>query len=131
MSNRYLRMIFQADDQTGDTFNNVSMAIIGLNQALELAAKALEAVKKGFEFANEGAQLQLTETRFDRLAKSIGTTSHALSRDLDDALGGTLSKMDAMALATDMMSLGLAKTEEEARNGKTAGNTYLYPGNKL
>lgn len=72
------------------------------------------AAKKAFEIGEEGAELQLTEKRFDRLSKTIGTTAAILKRDLQVAMGGIVSQTEAMALGTDLLSLGLVKSTEEA-----------------
>jgi len=77
-------------------------------------ASAGVAIKKAFDLGREGAQLERTQEKFDRLARSIGTTGQALSRDLQAATRGTMSRMEAMASATDFLSLGLAKTHDEA-----------------
>ncbi|MCP4281209.1 MAG: hypothetical protein GY776_14545 [Alteromonas sp.] len=71
-------------------------------------------IKQGFEFAKEGAELDAARDKFDRLAASIGTTGDALLGDLKDATRGMFSDAQLVAQATDMMSLGLAKTEEQA-----------------
>jgi len=123
MANKVLRLIYKVDDQTGGAFSKISMGIIGINQGLEIAKKAAEAAKKAFDFADEGAQLLLTEERFNRLAESIGTTGDVLAEELDIALKGTMSTMEGMALATDFLSLGLVKNQEEAiRLTKVAGD---------
>ena len=84
------------------------------------------AVKKGFDFAKEGAQLELVEGRFDRLADSIGTTGDALLADLKPAMGGMLSQAEMMASATDLMALGLVKTHDEAiRLASVAGQLNM------
>lgn len=72
------------------------------------------AAKKAFDFGKAGAEIEFTAIKFDRLAASIGTTGDALRTKLADATGGLLSKTDQMSLATDLMSLGLAKTSDEA-----------------
>lgn len=72
------------------------------------------ALKKLYETARQGAELEYTISKFDRLAQSVGTTSDALLGQLRTATRGTLSDMEAMALATDLLSLGLAKNADEA-----------------
>jgi hypothetical protein len=75
--------------------------------ALALAAKgALSAL-------TEGAQLSLIEDRFNRLAESIGSTADVMLGKLKEATSGMMSDANLMASATDIMSLGLAKTEED------------------
>ncbi len=72
------------------------------------------AAKKAFDFAKEGAEIRLVEERFDRLAVSIGTTGEALRGDLFEAMGGIVSKTEAMSGALDLMALGLVKNHNEA-----------------
>lgn len=81
---------------------------------IAVAAGAALALKKLYETARQGAELEYTREKFDRLAQSIGTTSDALLRDLQTATRGTVSDMEAMALAADMLSLGLAKNADQA-----------------
>lgn len=71
------------------------------------------AAKKAFDLAKEGAMLEFTATKFDRLAQSVGTTKDALLSDLREATRGTTSDMELLAAATDFMSLGLAKSHDE------------------
>lgn len=72
------------------------------------------ALKKLYDTAKQGAELEYTIAKFDRLAQSVGSTSDALLGELRTATRGTLSDMEAMALATDLLSLGLAKNADEA-----------------
>lgn len=89
----------------------------------ELASK-VSLVKTGFDIAREageqvygllreGAALENAEIRFGRLATSIGTTATALERDLGTALRGQLSNAEAVAAATEIMTLGLTKTHDQ------------------
>jgi len=72
------------------------------------------ALKKLYDTAREGAEIEYTRVKFERLAESIGTTSDALLGELRTATRGTLSDMEAMALAADLLALGLAKNSDEA-----------------
>lgn len=78
------------------------------------AGAAAVTIKQIYNVAKGGAEIELTATRFDRLAASIGTTGDALRGDLADATDGLMSKAEQMQLAGDMMSLGLAKTSDQA-----------------
>lgn len=75
--------------------------------ALALAAKG------AWTAFQEGAQLSLIEDRFNRLAESIGSTADVMLGKLKEATSGMMSDANLMASATDIMSLGLAKTEED------------------
>jgi hypothetical protein len=90
----------------------------GLAAGIGVAGAALGAIAVGAKVAwdtlNEGAALQLTEDRFNKLATSINSTGDALLGKLKEATRGMMSDASLMASATDMISLGLAKTEEQA-----------------
>lgn len=85
-----------------------------LNSAIALMRQGLEAAKKAYEFSRQGAELEFVSGKFDRLSESIGTTSDALLKDLQVATKGTLSDMELMASATDLVGLGLANSHDEA-----------------
>lgn len=61
-----------------------------------------------------GAALLETQGKFDRLAESIGTTGDALRDDLGAGIGLLMTQSEQINAATDLMSLGLAKTSDEA-----------------
>lgn len=88
----------------GVAFGVVSAAALGLGMAF----------KKVYEIGKAGAELELTRSRFDRLAASIGTTSDALMGDLKDATRGLYSDAQLVESAANLMGLGLAKSHEEA-----------------
>ena len=104
----------QPEKQFGGFADTVSGALLGINQGLALAQTAANGFKKAFDFAEEGAQIEFTATKFDRLARSVGTTSDALMGDLKEATGGLMSEMELTAAATDFLTLGLAKSHDEA-----------------
>lgn len=82
---------------------------------VSLAAGAVAiTLKQVYEIAKQGAQIEYAAVKFDRLAASIGTTGTALRKDLASATGGLISDAEAMMLAGDMMSLGLANTHDQA-----------------
>jgi hypothetical protein len=79
----------------------------GLYGASKVASAFLRALDRG-------AGLELTEQRFNRLAKSIGTTGEALRTNLNTATAGLLSNSQQMALVTDLVALGLANDADQA-----------------
>lgn len=95
------------DDLTSKDF---SKARLGQS----LAMLAIDAGKKFYEMAKAGAQLQLVETRFNRLAEASGTTADVLLNDLRLATQGLYTDAQLMTSALDFMALGLAKNHEEA-----------------
>lgn len=80
-------------------------------------AKVLGAVAGGAALAwrtiGQGAEIENTQRRFDRLSDSIGTTSDTLENKLRAATRGTRSDLELMASAADLMGLGLAKNQDE------------------
>jgi hypothetical protein len=88
-----------------------SVNLAGLATKVFAVTAAITAVtlaaKKGFAALEAGAEIELVERRFDRLARSIGTTGEALRRDLRIATRGLVSDMEALASATDFLALGL------------------------
>ena len=104
----------QAGKKSSSMFSDMSGALVAVGVAAGAVGAGLMVAKKAFEFGKEGAQLALTEERFNRLAVSIGTTGDALMKDLGPAMGGMISKAEMMGAATDFMSLGLVKSHDEA-----------------
>ena len=121
MATAQSRLSIIIDVITGNGKKAVSDLDLNLTQFLSTAGMVVGvlgafavAAKKAFDLGKEGAQLQLVEERFARLAESIGTTGEALMTDLGPAMGGMLSDAEMMAAATDLMALGLVKTHDEA-----------------
>jgi len=90
-----------------DLKSGIDLALTGINTF----ARAAEAA---FQLGKEGAQLEYTREKFDRLAASIGTTGDALMTDLKKATRGMMSDAELVASAADLMALGLAKSHDEA-----------------
>lgn len=84
-----------------------------LNSALGVARQAVDLLKQGFEFAKQGAELQRTADVFDRLTSSIGSSSDTLLEKLREATGGIMSEAEMMSSASQIISLGLAKNEDD------------------
>ena len=92
---------------------DVDLLMISMNQAFELAGKLAEGIKKVYDTAREGAELEYARQRFDNLSESIGTTSGLLLGDMRVATKGTISDFELMGSASDLMALGLAKSHDE------------------
>ncbi len=92
-------------------FAGFGKVLLGVSVGL---AAATVAAKQLFEVIEEGAERQLVQERFDRLAVSIGTTGEALGGDLSGAVKGLIPDMKALAVATDLMAQGLATSHDEA-----------------
>jgi hypothetical protein len=80
---------------------------------MNIVRNVAQVMKKAWEFAREGAELDYATIKFDRLAMSIDTTSDAMLKKLKAATLGTRSDMELMATAADFVGLGLAKTEDQ------------------
>lgn len=100
--------------KAGDTVKKQKVSFTELNSAIQIAGQALQVLKKGYDFAREGAQIDFLQSKFGNLSASIGTTSDALMGDLREATRGTLSDMELMASVTDLVGLGLANSHDEA-----------------
>lgn len=110
----------QADDglrQAGGGFSDIQAKIVTMQSALGVAEQAFAAIQQAAEFAyetlNRGAELTLQKEQFDALAGSIGTTTDALQNDLSAATEGLQSNAEMVAGASQLMSLGLAKSHDE------------------
>lgn len=83
-----------------------------------IAVAALGAVNvaadRAYTSLERGAGLELTRKRFDNLAISIGTTGQALDEKIGAATAGMLTNAQQMALATNLIALELATTEDQA-----------------
>lgn len=84
-----------------------------LNQTFELLNKVEGAVGAAFDAFEQGAAMARAESQFENLAESIGTTADALQGKLKEATKGMMSDADLIAQGGQIMSLGLAKTEED------------------
>ncbi len=92
---------------------DMAMMVTGLNQAVQLAGQAGQAMKALYGTIKEGAAMDFAVEKFDRLAESIGTTSNALMGDLRTATRGMSSDMDLVAMSSNIMSLGLMTTHDD------------------
>lgn len=89
------------------------------------------AAEQFYQLAREGAELEYTASKFDRLTESINTTTEALMVDLKEATDGTMSEMALMASATDFMTLGLAKSHDEVVRLTTVSSQLGMDMNQL
>src|SRR5574343_153586 len=112
--NRSLRDMGKSGEDAAKGFKSASTGLTELNSALQLAQAGMAALKKGYDFAKEGAQIEFTKVKFDRLAQTIGTTGDSLLKKLRPVTRGVMSDMELIASATDTMSLGLVRNERDA-----------------
>lgn len=118
-----LRVLNQELGKTETTSKKTQAPLKGLGQQLEkitstagmvTGAVGLATVALGqmYNQAKQGAALELAEDRFDNLAESIDTTAESLLTNMDRATAGMLSDAEMIASASQIISLGLADTEE-------------------
>jgi hypothetical protein len=122
-------------DESKSASKKVEQSWTEMNQMFTLVEGKLrqvyQAFKKTYEFAREGAELEFTIGKFDRLSESIGTTTDALLKDLKEATDGTMSDMELMGAATDFMTLGLAKSHDEVVRLSTVSSQLGMDMNQL
>jgi len=89
--------------KVGAAMGAASLAFVGIQRAVQGAWDVLQ----------DGAALELANSRFENLAASIGTTAGALKGDMSEATQGMMSNAQMVASASDIISLGLAGSGEE------------------
>jgi hypothetical protein len=97
---------------------------------LDIASQAFQTVKRVaaevWQTVGEGAQLELAETRFEKLAGSINTTSDSILTKFAAATGGMMSNAEMVSSASQIISLGLAGNETDVvRLGNVVGQLGL------
>lgn len=156
MADANLRIVIDALNKAGDDLKGLEKQLKGIDKTSKETGKETEklsgsfkdflstagmvaagvgtayiALKKFYDFAKQGAELEYTADKFDRLADSIGTTADVLLTELRDATKGTRSDMELMASATDFVALGFAKTKDEAVRLATVAGALNMNMNQL
>ena len=97
--------------------SSAAKAMAGLSLAVGGVGVAMAGVSKiagdAFRTIERGAELDAARGRFDKLSASINTTSDSLLTRLRAATNGMMTDAALIASATDIMSLGLGKTEDQ------------------
>lgn len=93
-----------------DTAAKAMFAVGAAMAAVGVAVKGVEAAMRSLQ---RGADLSMAAGKFDNLTASIGSTSDAMLGRLREATSGMMSDAELIASASDMISLGLAKTEDQ------------------
>lgn len=102
----------RAADEASRASKGQRMSLVELKAGIDLAGQAVDGLKKVWDFAKEGAELEYSKIKFDNLTKSIGGADSVL-QELRAVTKGTRSDMELMGSAGDFMSLGLAKSRDE------------------
>ena len=107
----------QANTKTSGILSSAGAAWSKLATDLGVASVAFYAVARAAGAAwgmlKEGAALQTTQLRFDKLSASIGSTADALLGKLRDATMGMTADAELMASASQIISLRLAENEDQ------------------
>lgn len=86
-------------------FDRAALGVTGINQALELADKAMTAVintgRKLFEQVLKGEEIDAIGKRFEILASSAGQIPQSLVLGIESAIDGTVDMEDALKLASE------------------------------
>lgn len=112
--NEFAGSLATIDGQAEATGVNIGQLVTRIGVLTAAFGTAAIAAQRTFRLLEEGAGLELTRVRFDRLAESIGTTGDVLMTDLQMATRGMVSDMDLMRTATDVVGLGLVDTADDA-----------------
>lgn len=103
-------------ERTGKATTSSQLRFTELASALSIARQAYQVVSGAAKFAYDnisaGAELENAKSKFDNLSVSINTTGDALLNKMQVATKGLVSNADLVAAGTDIMNLGLAKTED-------------------
>lgn len=110
----------RASRQIDDVGDSTKKSDRGLRDWAKAAAVATGAAagfviagREMFDALEEGAELELAASRFDNLARSIGTTADALLIDLRNATSNMVSDAELMQGANDLIQQGLVGSQEE------------------
>jgi len=85
-----------------------SGAMIGINQALELAGKGARAFQAAFDFARQGAVLNQTTESFERMAASLGPNINLL----DELRAASRNTVDDLTLMSSVLTLTAGTSKE-------------------
>lgn len=102
----------KADDKLSPDIEKAGFSFTELSSAINLAQQALGKLKQAYDFAKQGAEIQLTEQRFARLAETIGANADIMD-ELREVTRGLYSDTELMSSASDLMGLGLVKSSDE------------------
>ncbi len=94
----------------GTAWRNLALGV-GVAGAAYVAAS--RAAAQAYAVLREGAQLQTTTERFEKLAASINTTADTMLGKLREATKGMIADNELMASASQIVSLRLAENEDQ------------------
>ena len=98
-----------AAKRSGSMFAGLQSAILPVGAALVGLGVAAQ---QAYSMLKEGAELTRAADVFDNLTESIGSTADAMLTKLKAATSGMIADSDLIASASQIISLGLADTED-------------------
>ena len=90
-----------------------SMALIGINQGLEIARKAVEAFKQVIDFTREGAAINRMMDTSDQLATAMGGNMDDIILAVRKATLSTVSDIEIMQATSRAMMLGITNDTDD------------------
>ena len=72
-----------------------------------VAASAMYAAKKAWDYAETAARFEEQRTALDNLARQYDSSAHAILNAIQRAASGTISQMDAIGIANKGLMMGL------------------------
>lgn len=90
-----------------------SLAFTELSGAINVATAALAAMKRGYDFAKEGANIQRLTDSGHELAQMYGVSMTGVMEKLSAASLGTVSDMDLLGAASRAMMLNVTTDGEQ------------------
>ena len=107
--------------KSADSFGkSASLSLIGIEAAINLTGKALDALQQGFDLAEEGAMLMRLKETGDVLAASMGQNMGSIVEAIQKASNNTISEASAMSAALMALRTNVARTPEEFAKLTTA-----------
>lgn len=107
----------QGIEQTNKQIDSFGKQLSGILKTITAGTAVIAGagivIKETFDLGKEGAQLQLIEEQYGRLADSIGADSDEMLAQIEEATRGTVASSDIMAQAGQIMSLQLADNQED------------------
>lgn len=144
MANEAVKILVDIAVKGGEKLKGVSSDINALDKTAKTATGGIGGLAKGVAVASgalfaaslaakqlygalrQGAQLQTTSQRFDKLSASIGTTADTMIGKLRSATQGMISDMELMSSASQIMSLKLADNEDQVIRLATVAGTLNW-----
>ena len=99
-------------DKTNNKVKGLTGSMKKFATGLVSVAAAYKALDVGMEAIKLAGKLEGVERGFNNLRKEAGFSANAFNK-FDDALDGTVSKLDLMEQANNAMLLGIADSEDQ------------------